>query len=125
MNAASLECGYPIASLRDRIYTTPDTTALLIYTGEGDVLGTLGGLVELAQPGSLEQLLYSAFNTAHWCGLDPVCLNPVQHIRHATAGACHQCCVLPETACSSWNKGLDRATLIGRAPLQGYLDMRA
>lgn len=123
MNAASLECGYPIASLRDRIYTTPTTTALLIYTGEGDILGTLGGLVELAQPGSLEQLLHTAYATAHWCTLDPVCLNPVQHIKHATAGACHQCCLLPETACAYWNKGLDRATLIGRGPLAGYLDM--
>lgn len=123
MNAASLECGYPIASLRDRIYTTPTTTALLIYTGEGDILGTLGGLVELAQPGSLEQLLHTAYATAHWCTLDPVCLNPVQHIKHATAGACHQCCLLPETACASWNKGLDRATLIGRASLVGYLSL--
>lgn len=121
MNAASLECGYPIASLRDRIYTAPTTTALLIYTGEGDILGTLGGLVELAQPGSLEQLLDTAYNTAHWCSLDPVCLNPVQHIKHETAGACHQCCLLPETACASWNKGLDRATLIGRESLAGFL----
>jgi hypothetical protein len=124
MNAASLECGYPIASLRDRIYTTPNTTALLIYTGEGDILGTLGGLVELAQPGSLEQLLHTAYNTAHWCTLDPVCLNPVQHIKHATAGACHQCCLLPETTCASWNKGLDRATLVGRDTLAGFLNNR-
>jgi len=121
MNAASLECGYPVASLRDRIYTTSETTAFLIYTGDGDLLGTLGGLVELAQPGSLEQLLEKAYNAADWCSLDPVCMNPVQHVRSAAAGACHQCCLLPETSCAWWNNGLDRATLVGRDQLAGYL----
>ncbi len=123
MNAASLECGYPIASLRDRIYVTAQTTALLIYTGEGDVLGTLGGLVELAQPGALESLLRKTYDASRWCSLDPVCLNPVQHVKQASAGACHQCCLLPETACAYWNKGLDRATLIGRDQLAGFLNM--
>jgi hypothetical protein len=123
MNAAALQCGYPIASLRDRIYDLPGRTALLIYTGEGDTIGTMGGLVELAQPGELEHLLDVAYANARWCGLDPVCLEPVQHIRHGTAGACHQCCLLPETSCDWWNEGLDRATLIGRGPMVGYLDM--
>jgi len=123
MNAAALQCGYPIASLRDRIYDLPGRTALLIYTGEGDTIGTMGGLVELAQRGELEHLLDVAYANARWCGLDPVCLEPVQHIRHGTAGACHQCCLLPETSCDWWNEGLDRATLIGRGPMVGYLDM--
>ena len=122
MNAAALQCGYPVASLRDRIYDLPGRTALLIYTGEGDVLGTMGGLVELAQPGHLEPLLEEAYAHARWCGLDPVCLDPVQHLRDARAGACHQCCLLPETSCGWWNEGLDRATLIGRVGgLKGFL----
>lgn len=123
MNAASLQCGYPVASLRDRIYAFPGRTALLVYTGDGDVLGTMGGLVELAQPGNLEPLLQEAYANARWCGLDPVCLNPVQHVKHDTAGACHQCCLLPETSCGWWNEGLDRALLIGREPLRGFLDL--
>ena len=123
MNAAALQCGYPVASLRDRIYDLPGRTALLIYTGEGDVLGTMGGLVELAQPGRLEPLLDEAYAHARWCGLDPVCLNPVQHLRDARKGACHQCCLLPETSCGWWNEGLDRASLIGRQGLVGLLDI--
>lgn len=124
MNAAAVRCGYPIASLRDRIYADASgRTALLIYTGEGDVLGTMGGLVELAQPDDLEQLLDTAYANARWCGLDPVCLQPVEHVKRSSAGACHQCCLLPETSCDWWNKGLDRATLIGRDTLVGYLDV--
>lgn len=122
MNVAALQCGYPVASLRDRIYTTDERTALLIYTSEGDIIGTMGGLVELAQPGYLEPLLATAYANALWCALDPVCIEPVAHIRHATAGACHQCCLLPETSCGWWNQGLDRATLTGRGPLPGYVD---
>lgn len=121
MNAAALQCGYPVASLRDRIYTADERTALLVYTSEGDIIGTMGGLVELAQPGYLEPLLTAAYANAHWCALDPVCLEPVAHIKHATAGACHQCCLLPETSCGWWNQGLDRATLTGRGSLRGYL----
>jgi hypothetical protein len=123
MNAASLRCGYPIASLRDRIYALPGRTALLIYTGEGDVMGTLGGLVELAQPGSLELLLEEAYSSARWCGLDPVCMNPVAHVKRDRAGACHQCCLLPETSCGWWNHALDRATLVGRGELRGILQL--
>ena len=122
MNAASLQCGYPVASLRDRIYTVNGRTALLIYTGEGDMIGTMGGLVELAQPGRLEEILDQAYANAHWCALDPVCLSPVAHIKNDSPGACHQCCFLPETSCDWWNEGLDRATLIGRDELRGYLE---
>ena len=121
MNAASLQCGYPVASLRDRIYSVGGRTALLIYTGEGDMIGTMGGLVELAQPGRLEDVLDQAFENANWCALDPVCLSPVAHIKNDSPGACHQCCFLPETSCDWWNQGLDRATLIGRERLNGYL----
>ena len=123
MNAAALSCGYPIASLRDRIYVTDEHTAFLVYTGEGDAMGTLGGLVDLARPGQFEKVIQIALANARWCGLDPVCIEPVHHIRHDKAGACHQCCLLPETSCGWWNEALDRATLIGRGSLTGYLDM--
>ena len=124
MNAAATQCGYPIASLHDRVYHVDGRTALLVYTGGGDVMGTMGGLVELAQPGLLEPLLETAIANGRWCGLDPVCLNPMQHIQADVAGACHQCCLLPETSCGWWNSGLDRATLIGRGELVGYLDLQ-
>lgn len=123
INAAGTTCGYPVASLRDRIYAEDDRLALLIYTAAGDSLGTLGGLVELARPGALEPLLEEALSRARWCGLDPVCLNPLNHVTDDRAGACHQCCLLPETSCEWFNLALDRATLVGRGTTIGYLDL--
>jgi hypothetical protein len=122
INAASLECGYPVASIRDRIYEENGITGLLIYTAAGDSVGTMGGLVELSQPGRLEALVARALNAAAWCRLDPVCLNPTEHLLYKTSGACHQCCYLPETSCEWFNAGLDRALLIGREGQPGYLN---
>lgn len=120
INAASLECGYPVASIRDRLYEENGTTALLIYTAAGDSVGTMGGLVELSQPGRLEVLVQRALSAASWCRLDPICLNPTEHLVYESSGACHQCCYLPETSCEIYNSGLDRALLIGRDNVPGY-----
>lgn len=121
INAASIECGYPVASIRDRIYEENGTTALLIYTAAGDSVGTMGGLVELSQPGRLELLVNRALSAASWCRLDPICLNPTEHLLYESSGACHQCCYLPETSCERFNSGLDRALLIGRGNTPGYI----
>jgi hypothetical protein len=123
INAASIECGYPVASIRDRIYEENGTTALLIYTAAGDSVGTMGGLVELSQPGRLEVLVTRALSAATWCRLDPICLNPTEHLLHGASGACHQCCYLPETSCERFNSGLDRALLVGRDEQPGYLQL--
>jgi len=44
----ALDCGYPAAALRERIYALPEAGmyGLLIHTGTSDSEGTLGGLVE-------------------------------------------------------------------------------
>lgn len=124
INAASLECGYPTASIRDRIYDEDGALALLIYTAAGDSVGTMGGLVELARPGKLESLIEKAIAAGSWCGLDPICISPLDHDIEATKGACHQCCFLPETSCEVFNFGLDRATLVGRRQSKGILQLR-
>ena len=51
-------CGYSLPSLRERLLVDTDgagrdRTGLLIYTAQGDAYGTLGGLVNLADPGNL------------------------------------------------------------------------
>ena len=117
----SLECGYPTASIRDRIYDEEGVLGLLIYTAAGDSVGTMGGLVELARPGKLEHVLEKALVNGHWCGLDPICISPLDHDIENTPGACHQCCFLPETSCEWFNHALDRATLIGRNEIVGIL----
>lgn len=122
LREAASVCGYSLPSLRERIYAATDElgnhqTGFLIYTAEGDALGTLGGLVELAEPGNLEPLIERALDAAAWCGADPVCMSPpVGAGLQTTPGCCHHCLLLPETSCELFNSWLDRAALIGGRP---------
>lgn len=119
LREAAVVCGYSLPSLRERIYVTADNdgewrVGALIYTADGDAYGTLGGLVELADPGNLEALVASAIESVRWCGADPVCMHPPEGAGlNTTPGCCHHCLLLPETSCEGFNQGLDRATLIG------------
>ena len=130
LREAAAVCGYSLPSLRERLYVDEHDgerrTALLIYTAEGDIHGTLGGLVELAQPGRLEALLSGALDHARWCGADPVCLNPIEGAGLITTpGCCHHCLLVPETTCEHFNKQLDRAALIGgRDHATGFFEER-
>lgn len=115
--AASV-CGYALPSLRERIYVNADDdgterTGVLIYTAEGDSYGTLGGLVELAEPGNLEKLITAAVERARWCGADPVCMHPPAGVGLSTTpGCCHHCLLVPETTCEWFNTWLDRGALV-------------
>jgi hypothetical protein len=127
LREAAAVCGYSLPSLRERLYVTPDgwptpQTGILLFTAEGDAYGTLGGLVELADPGNLEGLLARAIEHARWCGGDPVCMNPPRAASlQTTPGCCHHCMLLPETSCEMFNQGLDRAALVGgRHDVPGY-----
>ena len=127
LREAASVCGYALPSLRERVYATTDAdgveqTAALIYTAEGDSYGTLGGLVELADPGNLEALIAQALDKARWCGADPVCMNPPEGAGLRTSpGSCHHCLLLPETSCELFNHWLDRAALVaGRANHPAY-----
>ncbi len=119
-------CGYPLPSLRERLYVDSangkDRTALLIYTADGDAYGTLGGLVELAEPGKLEALVTRALAHAEWCGADPVCMDPpADAALEIRPGACHHCLLIPETTCENFNNHLDRAAMVGiRIGAAGY-----
>ena len=87
---------------------------VLIYTASGDSEGTLGGLVNQAQPGRLEELFASALRRAQWCSNDPVCIeSPGRGLDTANMAACHGCALLPETSCEEGNRLLDRGLLIG------------
>jgi hypothetical protein len=108
------DCGYQLPSIRDRIYDLPDgRVALMVYTAEGDTVGTLGGLVAFAQPGMFEQLLDRALEVARWCPQDPVCIERVTDNMAGIHAACHQCLLLPETCCEKFNSWLDRSTIVG------------
>ena len=127
LREAAAVCGYALPSLRERVYVVADAegapqTAILVYTAEGDSFGTLGGLVELADPGNLEALIERALDKARWCGADPVCMNPPEGAGlQISRGSCHHCLLLPETSCELFNGWLDRAALVaGRANTPAY-----
>jgi len=117
----SLDCGYSSASLRERLYISdgegavPRMAGILIYTASPDSDGSLGGIVSLAEPKRLTSLLERAVQDASWCGNDPVCIETEPHMNgeRLNAAACHNCLLVPETACEKFNRELDRGMLVG------------
>lgn len=116
----SLDAGYPVASLRERVYHGPGQSGVLIYTASADSAGSLGGLSAQADPDRFWAVLRSAIKRSRWCSSDPVCIESRGTGSDAlNLAACHACLLLPETSCEAMNHELDRATLIG---LPGHPD---
>ncbi len=119
MNGLTFECGYSTAALRERLYVSSADSkgpmgAILIYTASGDAEGTLGGLVRMGEPGQLEPLMRRVLDAATWCSADPVCMEAgPQGPDSCNLAACHNCALVPETACEAMNRFLDRALLVG------------
>ena len=121
MNRLTFECGYSSAALRERLYfsSNPDypMAGILIYTAAGDAEGTMGGLVRMGKPGNLEPVVRRALEGARWCSADPVCAEAGevggQGPDSLNLAACHNCALVPETACEEFNRLLDRGLVIG------------
>ncbi|MHB1009961.1 MAG: DrmB family protein [Propionibacteriaceae bacterium] len=114
MNELSLDAGYPVASLRERIYAVGEQAGVLIYTATADSAGSLGGLSAQSEPARLANVIRSAMRRALWCTSDPVCLESTgSGIGNLNLAACHACMLVPETSCEQRNTLLDRALLIG------------
>lgn len=128
MRRLTFETGYTGASLRERIYARSDETGqphagVLIYTAAGDLEGTLGGLVRLAEPPAFAASLAAAIEQARWCSADPVCIEaPARSLFGLNLAACHSCSLVPETSCPHWDLMLDRLLLIGGEGIPGYFD---
>lgn len=116
----AVECGYTTASLRERIYSTNldkpeiEMAGVLIYTAAPDSEGTLGGLVSLGKPETLERHLDQALDNMRLCASDPLCAehHPYHEGNTLHAASCHACLFAPETSCERGNKYLDRAVLV-------------
>ena len=111
------EAGYTAASIRERIYCAEGSApmaGILVSVAVPDILGSLGGLAELADPGRFLQLLISVFDHSDWCSLDPVC---AEHQGQGPAllnlSACHACTLVPEPSCTFGNVLLDRTFVAG------------
>ena len=115
----SFECGYSIASLKERIYCSEaadgkEMAGILIYTASGDSEGTMGGLVRQGRPDSLPKVFKKALEGALTCSNDPVCsLSDGQGRDSLNLAACYACALIPETSCEEYNIFLDRGVLIG------------
>jgi hypothetical protein len=121
----ALDCGYPAASLRERLYVSDDAMGVLIYTATSDSAGSLGGVVSMAEPGIFEGSIREAIARSSWCSTDPLCLEAgTQGADSQNLAACHACVLLPETSCEESNVFLDRATLVGPTdhPELGYFN---
>jgi hypothetical protein len=121
MNRLTFECGYSSAALRERLYVSEPgeapMAAVLIYTAAGDAEGTMGGLVRMGKPGYLEPTIRAALRDATWCAADPVCMEigtrAGQGPDACNLAACHNCALVPETACEEFNRFLDRGLVVG------------
>jgi hypothetical protein len=130
INRLTFECGYSSASLHERLYISDNPEApmagVLIYTADGDSEGTMGGLVRMGRPGYLEPVVRRALEGAMWCSSDPVCMELGEHGGQGpdscNLAACHNCALVPETACEEFNRFLDRAVVVGdpSGAVQGY-----
>lgn len=112
------QAGYPAASLKERIYCSYSSKApmagILIYIAVPDVVGSLGGLAEQANPKRLLALLSRVFNHAEWCSFDPVCSeHEGQGPGLLNKAACHACALIPEPSCTYGNILLDRLFVRG------------
>jgi hypothetical protein len=114
INQWALDCGYPAASLRERLYVSNEYAGLLIYTASGDCAGSLGGVVAQATAERLVPSLRAAIASSAWCSSDPLCIESDPSGTDAlNLAACHACVLLPETSCEENNSLLDRALLVG------------
>lgn len=119
ISAMSLECSYPLSSLRERIYAPnregdmKDCYGILVFTASAGVEGTLGGLVDAAR--SIRKHLLQALKLGILCSNDPVCsAHGVQRgaVDKISGSACHGCLYISETSCERFNQYLDRALVV-------------
>ena len=115
----SFECGYNIASLKERLYCMDeaegkDMSGIFIYTADGDSEGSLGGLVRQGRPDVFPKVFRKAIESAVACSNDPVCnLSLGQGRDSLNLAACYSCALIPETSCELFNSFLDRGCIIG------------
>ncbi|ORU94043.1 MAG: hypothetical protein A6F72_08220 [Cycloclasticus sp. symbiont of Poecilosclerida sp. N] len=109
MKELEFSCGYPTASLSERLFVdNNDMQAVLIYT-VGGMEGGYGGLASQANPHKFKQLLDNALERAENCASDPICYHSDgQGVSEMNLAACYSCALIADNACESFNSFLDR-----------------
>jgi hypothetical protein len=116
MRELEFACGYPTASLKERLYISSEgnefMAGVLIYTTDGSE-GSMGGLVSQALEHNVENLIRNALLRGVDCSSDPLCWESEgQGIFDLNLSACFSCSLVAETACEEMNLGLDRRVLV-------------
>jgi len=108
-------CGYPAASLKERLYVSEKMLGFMITAIEGTE-GSLGGLVSQCDDlGNLNRIINSAIERAKDCSSDPICENSDgQGVENVNLAACYSCTLLPDISCEMFNSFLDRKLLIDK-----------
>lgn len=108
MKEMEFSCGYPTASLNERLYYSDQMCGVLIYTADG-AEGSMGGLVWQGQPHLIAHIIKTAMNRALNCSSDPMCWENEDGLNRAS---CFSCAMISETSCEQRNLGLDRRALV-------------
>lgn len=116
MRELEFRCGYPTASLSERIYVSNKDDCrmygCMIYTSEG-AEGSMGGLIAQTRQGNLEKLILSALKRATICNSDPLCWESEgQGLFELNFASCFSCSLVSETSCEHRNIYLDRRILV-------------
>lgn len=118
MRELEFTCGYPTASLKERLYISENTdipmSGTLIYTAEGSE-GSMGGLVSQGETEKIMEIILKGLNRSLDCSSDPLCWeSDGQGIFDLNMSACFSCSLVSETACEELNLGLDRRVLVDK-----------
>lgn len=108
MKELEFSCGYPTASLSERLYYSDKMCGVLVYTADG-AEGSMGGLVWQGQPRRIRVIVESAMKRAMNCSSDPLCWENEDGLNRAS---CFGCTMVSETSCEYQNMGLDRRALV-------------
>ncbi|MFZ4672193.1 MAG: DrmB family protein [Flavobacterium sp.] len=116
MRELEFKCGYPTASLSERIYVSNNAKykmyGCMIYTAEG-AEGSMGGLIAQTRPKNLLSLIQSALRRATICNSDPLCWESEgQGLFELNFASCFSCSLVSETSCEHRNIYLDRRILV-------------
>ena len=123
----SVDSGYALTALRERIYCSADGDeyyGALIYTTSPDKCGTLGGVSRYADKDEFMVLLKKALAFSEHCDNDPLCSDHPSG--RSSKSSCFACVFIPETSCSHFNQWLDRKLVrneqTSRRPWTGLFD---
>jgi hypothetical protein len=101
MKELEFVCGYPLASMSERLYFMPadNKYGIMIYS-VGGASGSYGGITSLFETKDIEKIIENACYLADDCSNDPICASE--------GGHCFACVHVPETTCELFNQDLSR-----------------